>query len=37
MFAQDGVLLTYHRRGTAARDIAVILGRNGCVSVSGGT
>lgn len=35
MFAQDGVMLTYHRRGTAARDIAVILARNGCVSVSG--
>jgi hypothetical protein len=35
MFATDGVLLTFHRRGTTAKDIAVILGRNGCVSVSG--
>ena len=35
MFAKDGVMLTFHRIGTAARDISVILGRNGCVSVSG--
>ena len=35
-FDKDGVLLTFHRRGTAARPMFVILGRNGCVSISGG-
>jgi hypothetical protein len=37
MFAKDGVMLTFHRRGTTAGDMFVILGRNGCVSLSGGT
>ena len=38
MFAKDGVMLTFHRRGAAAEDdMFVILGRDGCVSLSGGT